>query len=189
MLSDEERRIIYEGEDTEPKDEPPKKNGIRKIDYYIIILLSILSVLVIGLYLLIGMDIYRNDRKVDISKDSTTLSKNPVSTVSDNGYKLELLDWHWVIDQDYAITEGEVRNISNEALADVAVRVVFYDSNGGFIRSEENLIAFNPILAGQTSLFRVKTVYNPVMANAGVEFKFLSDGGIWTKSALQTEQK
>jgi hypothetical protein len=191
MLSDEERRMIYEGDDmeqkdTEQKDENKALNSIRKMDYYIVILLSILFLSVIGLYLLIGINTFKNYKTVSISQNSATLSKNPTPTVSNSGYKLELLDWHWVIDQDYAITEGEVRNISNETLADVAVKVVFYDSDQRFIRSEENLIAFNPISAGQTSLFRVKTIYNPVMTSAGIEFKFLSDGSIWTKSVSQT---
>jgi hypothetical protein len=185
MLSDEERRMIYEGEETGQKDEKKAPSGIRKVDYYIIILLSILFLSVIGLYLLIGINAYKNHKTMSISQNLTASAKNPASTVSDSGYKLELLDWHWVIDQDYAITEGEIRNISGEALADVAVKVVFYDSDERFIRSEESLIAFNPILTGQTSLFRVKTIYNPVMSSAGIEFKFLSDGSIWTKSASQ----
>ena len=196
MLSDEEKRIVYEGEETEQKDEETGQkdeektpNGVRKIDYYIIILLSVLFISVIGLYLLIGINTYKNNKTVSISQDSATPAKNTALTISDSGYKLELLDWHWVIDQDYAITEGEIRNISNDTLADVAVKVVFYDSDERFIRSEENLIAFNPILAGQTSLFRVKTIYNPVMTSAGIEFKFLSDGSIWTKSASQAGEK
>ena len=189
MLSDEERRIIYKGEDTGQKDEKKAPNSIRKVDYYLIILLSILLVSVIGLYLLIGINTYKNHKTVSVSQNSTASSKNPTSTVSDSVYKLELLDWHWVTDQNYAITEGEVKNISNETLADVAVKVVFYDSDERFIRSEENLIALNPILAGQTSLFRVKTIYNPVMTSAGIEFKFLSDGSIWTKSVSQAGEK
>ena len=75
---------------------------------------------------------------------------------------------------------GQVKNISGQSIRDVVAVVSFYDKNGNFITSSSALIEFNPILAGQTSPFRVLETYNPAMHTASVQFKFLMGGTIST---------
>ena len=64
----------------------------------------------------------------------------------------------------YATVEGEVENISEAPLAHVAAVATWYDLAGGFIRSDTALIAYNPILPGQRSPYRVISVHKPGMA-------------------------
>jgi len=96
-----------------------------------------------------------------------------------SGPKLEVQSWTWSRKSD-AFTEvvGEVRNIANVSLNNVAVVATFYDKKGGVITTEETLIDYQPILPGQTSPFKVITTYNPAMEKAGLDFKELMGGTI-----------
>jgi len=98
-------------------------------------------------------------------------------------YKLKVLNWHWPRTRsgDYVKAEGEVKNISNRSLQNVEALVSFYDKNGNFITSGSSLIDFNPILPSQKSPFSVLEIYNPAMAKATLQFKFLMGGSILTK--------
>ncbi len=204
MLSDEEKRLIYEGEIEKQKkeelseskdekvDQPDKKNkNIRKVDYYIIILLLIILILTAGFYV-----VFYYYQTIPVASSTTvppstsytapTVQSNPVIQTSSDGYKLKLLEWHWVIEQGYAIVEGEVQNISSVPLTNVNAVVSFYDSNKRLIKSAENIIAYSPILAGQISLFRVKTIYSPDIADASIDFKYLNGESIPVQQLFQT---
>jgi hypothetical protein len=76
----------------------------------------------------------------------------------------------------YAIVQGEVQNISNQSLKNVAAVVNWYDKDGGFITSDTTLIEYNPILAGQRSPYKVMSTHNPAMAKYAVSFKSLLGG-------------
>jgi hypothetical protein len=105
---------------------------------------------------------------------SPALTGTPVPT----GPQLELVEYTWHIEYGYAILEGQVTNISSQALRNVAAVASYYDTNGGFITSSDTLTDYNPILPGQTSPFKVMTRENPMMRKARVEFKELMGGTI-----------
>lgn len=94
--------------------------------------------------------------------------------------KLALLSARGYDEYGYHIVEGQVRNISDESLKNVAVKATWYDKADGFITSDDALIDYNPILPGQTSPFKTMSRTNPAMSKYSVEFKFLFGGEIQT---------
>lgn len=101
---------------------------------------------------------------------------------------LLLIGYTFEIDHGYAILEGQVKNVSDHALKNVEAVGTFYDSGGNFITSSDALIAYNPILPGQTSPFKVMETENPAMKKAGVEFKALMGGTIPFKQAVKKKK-
>jgi hypothetical protein len=97
---------------------------------------------------------------------------------SSDAPKLELVSSNWHIGYNYAIFEGQVKNISSQPLEGVTAAVSFFDDTGAFITSSDALIDYNPILPGQTSPFKVMKTENPAMRKANVEFKYLMGGTI-----------
>jgi len=91
---------------------------------------------------------------------------------------LELLAWTWSQEYGYVTVKGQVKNVSDKSIRNVAALATFYDAAGTFITSNTSLIEFNPILPGQTSPFSVMEKDNPAMKKAGVEFKDLLGGSI-----------
>ena len=92
--------------------------------------------------------------------------------------QLELVRFHSHVEYGYAILEGQVKNVSSESLKNVEAVGSYYDAAGGFITSSQSLIAYNPILPGQTSAFKVMTTANPAMKGVSVDFKYLMGGTI-----------
>ena len=133
-------------------------------------------ILILGLGILLVVTRY--------SKDSTsspgTVEYPPTPTPSQTVVEpqLELVAYSWGTESDYAILEGQVKNISSQSLQSVTAVATFYDANGGFITTSDALIDYNPILPGQTSPFKVMKTENPAMKKANVEFKYLMGGSI-----------
>ncbi|MEP7173436.1 MAG: hypothetical protein ABI705_08110 [Aestuariivirga sp.] len=92
------------------------------------------------------------------------------------GSELELIKWSWQREYDYAIVEGVVRNISGQPLKNVEAVVSFQTKSGEFITADTALVDYNPILRGQASPFKVIARWNPAMARANIEFKYLFGG-------------
>lgn len=92
--------------------------------------------------------------------------------------QLELVNWNWRTEYDYAIAEGKVKNISGVSLKNIEAVVSFYTKEGTFITSDTALIEYNPLLADQESPFKVMTTFNPAMNNAKIDFKDLWGGAI-----------
>lgn len=65
---------------------------------------------------------------------------------------------------------GEVKNIGDKPLEDVTALGIFYDVHGTFVRSDTALIAYRPLLPGQTSPFAVLASDDPALVNGTVEF-------------------
>lgn len=86
---------------------------------------------------------------------------------------IEVKAFHWGKEYSYAISEGQITNLTDETLENVEAVVTFYDSNGNFITSDSSLIEYKVLLPGQTSPFKVHTPANPAMSKAGIEFKIL----------------
>ena len=56
------------------------------------------------------------------------------------------------------------------------VEVHFQDKAGGFIKSDEALVAYQPLLPGQTSPFKVGTINNPLIRHYTIGFKQMFGG-------------
>ena len=77
---------------------------------------------------------------------------------------------------DYQVCEGEVRNTSGEPLENVMVEVRFQDKAGGFIKSEDAMIGYQPLMPGQTSPFKLGTINNPLIRHYTIAFKQMFGG-------------
>lgn len=98
--------------------------------------------------------------------------------------QLEIVDWNWgqTDSESYVEATGRVKNISGDSLKNVEAVVEFEDRNGQLVTTGSALIAYNPILPGQTSTFKVIETYNPAMKRAKISFKDLMGGSIATYS-------
>ena len=96
-----------------------------------------------------------------------------LALISSRGYEAEYGGYHYV--------EGQVENISSVALKNVTAVATWYDKDGDFIKSDDALIDFNPILPGQISPFKTISTGNPAMSRYTVEFKELLGGAISTE--------
>jgi len=76
----------------------------------------------------------------------------------------------------FAYLRGEVHNVSNTSLENVMAVASWYTDDGTFITSHEAMIAFNPILPGQSSPFETIGTLNPAMARCKLAFKTLFGG-------------
>lgn len=117
-------------------------------------------------------------------------STEPVPQASENvptyTPKLEMRkgDWSWHQEADqFVIAEGRVKNISNQPLDQVEAIVTWEAADGTFITTEDALVDYQPILAGQASPWKVIGTWNPAMKSgkASVQFKELMGGSIDTK--------
>jgi hypothetical protein len=113
---------------------------------------------------------------ISSASSSTFPTVPPVPPVSTP--QLGLLAAHGYIEYGYYKVEGQVKNLSDGPLQNVAAVVNWYDSAGNFVKSDDALIQYNPILAGQTSPFTTITTGNPEMKRYTVEFKELMGGTI-----------
>lgn len=104
----------------------------------------------------------------------------PTPTPDLSRYKLELLAANGTWGYGFATVEGQVKNISGKPLDNVMVVVEWADDNGNFIKSDDALIEYDPILVGQVSPFKSITSYNPAMTKFRVSFKEMFGGTIPT---------
>ena len=74
--------------------------------------------------------------------------------------------------------EGFVKNVSGAKLDNVVAVAIFSDESGVPVASDEALIDYNPILAGQSSPWSVIATYNPAYTKWGIQFKELLGGTI-----------
>lgn len=94
---------------------------------------------------------------------------------------LELLSFNCYTEYDYFHIVGEVKNISDKSLESVVAVGSAYTQDGEFVKSDEALIDYNPILSGQTSPFEVLMTGNPAIKKCKVGFKEFWGGMIPTK--------
>ena len=64
---------------------------------------------------------------------------------------------HWTV-------QGQVTNLTDRPLTNVAAVSTWYTTGGTFISSDTALVEYNPLMPGQTSPFKVITRGNPQMA-------------------------
>jgi hypothetical protein len=60
----------------------------------------------------------------------------------------------------YHIIEGQVKNVSSQPLKNVTAVGIWLDKDGEFIKSDDAIIEYNPILPGQTSPFKTMSTGN-----------------------------
>jgi hypothetical protein len=91
-----------------------------------------------------------------------------LALIAARGYEGEFGGYHYI--------EGQVKNVSDQPLRNVAAVAIWSDKDGNFIKSDDALIDYNPILPGQTSPFKTISSGNPAMERYRVEFKTLLGG-------------
>lgn len=70
--------------------------------------------------------------------------------------------------------DGAVLNLASRPLRDVLVVIIWNDANDIPQRSDEALIAYNPLLVGQASTWSVVGTDNPALKTFRVAFKYIS---------------
>ena len=73
----------------------------------------------------------------------------------------------------YYYVEGQVKNLTDAPLRNVAAVATWYAADGTFITTDTAMIEFNPLMPGQTAPFKTITRGNPQMSKFNVEFKDL----------------
>lgn len=104
----------------------------------------------------------------------------PTPTIDRSRYKLELLASNGTSQYGFATVEGQVKNISGSSLKSVMVVVEWATADGQFVKSDDSLVEYDPILAGQVSPFKSITSHNPAMQKYRISFKQLFGGTIST---------
>ena len=51
-------------------------------------------------------------------------------------------------------------------------------ADGTFIKSDDALLDYNPIMPGQISPFKIYSTYNPAMKRCNLSFRYLMGGAI-----------
>ena len=94
--------------------------------------------------------------------------------------QLIIEDWRSTTEHGFVQITGEVTNNTSSSLKNVTAVATFYTAEGKFVKSSEAFISYNPILAGQTSPFKVLTSGNPAIKKVSIAFKFFLGGTIST---------
>jgi hypothetical protein len=90
-----------------------------------------------------------------------------------SGAQLELSAFKWEKDGEFAIVEGQVKNISSSPLNDVFTMVRFLDKDGVQIAGAEAGIDSSELAPGQTSTFTTLAEFEgPEVKEVTIEFKF-----------------
>jgi len=138
---------------------------------------------------IIGLAVLGSIITPDMPRSSSTVSPSssitarPPAQPEPQSDLLELISARGYDEHGYAFVEGQVKNISSGPLRNVAVLATWYDKAGEFVKSDDTLIDFNPILPGQTSPFKSLMTNNPAMTRYAVDFKYLIGGTIKWKDS------
>jgi hypothetical protein len=123
-------------------------------------------------YLFLFADILDGTHNRIECREGLTTTPVDVPVGPDRGERLRVRIW------GYHYVEGQVKNVSDKPLKNVTAVGIWLDKDGNFIKSDDALIDYNPILPGQTSPFKTISSGNPAMSKYRVEFKFLFGGKI-----------
>jgi hypothetical protein len=118
--------------------------------------------------------------------DSTPRAAVPPSPPPEPSYELAVVSSRGYEEHGYYTVTGQVKNVSNAPLKNVAAVAMWFDKSGEFIKSDDALIDYNPILPGQTSPFKTMSTGNPAMSRFRVEFKTLFGGTLATRDDTKT---
>jgi hypothetical protein len=174
-LTPAERERIYQEEKArkEAQDQLKKEEATKNVKNGCLGCLG-----VIGLLILIAFagSIFSPTDKPTTSKSPAAARPTPPKPAA---AQLHLLSSEGTIGEyGYNTVEGQIENISNQPIKNIEAVVTWFDKDGKFISSDSALVEYNPLLAGQTSPFKVMTRTNPEMKRFQVEFKELLGGAI-----------
>ena len=94
--------------------------------------------------------------------------------------ELHLIDYKCTFEHGYTTTQGTVRNVSNKPIDQLMVVGVHFSSSNEFIKSDNAMVEYQPLMPGQTSPFKTMSSYNPMMSKCNVGFKRMFGGEIAT---------
>ena len=177
-LSPEDKRRIEEEEKYRLEVRQKEKTKRAGIGCLVVILIGILLALGIGTCVALTAGGDEAEPSLRDTRVPTARAVTPTRTPP----LLEVQSSSCTVDSriGFAYVRGEVKNISGESLGNVTAVASWYAGDGDFIKSDDALIDYNPILPGQVSPFETISTHNPVMGKCKVEFKFLLGGTIPT---------
>lgn len=157
-----------------PKDAPVKKSNAGKW-----VLLFLLGAVLVSWML--------QDVPAEVRRTSAATSP-PSSPSAPVGDELELLSSRGYESDGggYYKIEGQVKNISDKPMDSIVAVGTWFSADGTFIKSDDALIEYRPLLPGQTSPFMTMSSANPAMKKYQVEFKQFSGGLIETKDSRKS---
>lgn len=117
------------------------------------------------------------------SPANSTNEKTTAAAPQEETPLLELENFNPVHEYGFNKVSGAVKNISDKKLEGVQAVASFYDKDGNFIKSDDAMIEYNPILPGQTSPFETIGTHNPAIEKVTVAFKYIFGGEIPTRRA------
>ncbi len=127
------------------------------------------------------------------SSSSSSASNTPATTANAptqaDAPLLELQTFNFTKSYDFDKVQGAVKNISGQKMEGVQVVASFYDKDDNFIKSDDAMIKYNPILPGQISPFETIGTDNPAIKTASVSFKYIFGGTIPTREAESKAKK
>jgi len=74
--------------------------------------------------------------------------------------------------------DGSVKNLTKDSMRNVQVQIVWLDAAGAVQRTDDAIIDYNPILAGQESPWKTIGTRNPALTQYRVAFKEVLGGTI-----------
>lgn len=110
---------------------------------------------------------------------STAPAGDELELLSSTGYETETGSYHKI--------EGQVKNISDKPIDSIVAVGTWMSKDGTFIKSDQALIEYRPLLPGQTSPFMTMSSTNPAMSRYRVEFKRFGAGLIATKDSRKAK--
>jgi len=146
-------------------------------------------ILLFGGMMLIGL-ITDNDTVTSSYSDSGS-SQTVQTTINNNveqAIKLETSAWACTKKRKYMYLEGEVKNISDKPIRNLMAIATFRGEDDIFIKSDNSLVDYNPLMPGQTSPFKVMSSDNPAIEKCRLSFKTMMGGKIRYKG-LDNEQR
>ncbi|MCK5538153.1 MAG: hypothetical protein KAI79_15105 [Bacteroidales bacterium] len=103
-------------------------------------------------------------------------ASNSIPSYSKPRPRLEVVSWKCSTEYGYIYVLGEVKNISSQSIKNVMAVGSFRTKNDIFVKSEDALIDYNPILPGQISPFKAGGTRNPEIKNCSLSFKEMFGG-------------
>jgi hypothetical protein len=112
---------------------------------------------------------------------STAAPTSDVAQVAAPSFELKVGDWHCNNEDGFPEIDGVVTNLTDHPIDNIVAVGGFYDGAGGFIKSDQAMIAYQPLMPGQTSPYKVITIGNPEIRRCTIAFKTFWGGTLSTE--------
>ena len=84
---------------------------------------------------------------------------------------LRVEEWGCHHEHDVIVTEGLIRNLTQERLGSILAVVAYYTTDGTLLSSEKALILHKPIQPGKRSPFKITAKGNPSIQRCSIDFR------------------